>query len=412
MADERLPNRMLFPVLGIAINLCLGNLYSWSVFRIPLQKAYGWSAFEATVPFAISIGAFAVAMVIAGRWQDKAGPKVVGITGGILLGGGFLLTSFLGNTLTGLYLTFGVVVGLGIGFAYVTPLATTIKWWPDKRGLMTGLVVMGFGAGAIIGGIGGPLMVNAMGVLPTFAVFGVVFGAVVTFSCALLKNPPPGYKPAGWSPPAPAPGAKAVKYDYSPGEMVATMPFWMLWIGYVISAGVGLIVISQASPIGQEVAKLTPVVAGGALTILAVFNGLGRPGFGYISDAIGRKNAWMAIFAMHLISLLFILPNATSFGTYVVGLCLVGFAFGGTLALMPAFTADYFGTKGLGINYGWLFSAYGVAGLVLTLFAARVRAVAGSWNTVFWYLVIACAVGLVSAAVVKAPAPREVEAKA
>jgi len=412
MADERLPNRMLFPVLGIAINLCLGNLYSWSVFRIPLQKAYGWSAFEATVPFAISIGAFAVAMVIAGRWQDKAGPKVVGITGGILLGGGFLLTSFFGNTLTGLYLTFGVIVGLGIGFAYVTPLATTIKWWPDKRGLMTGLVVMGFGAGAIIGGIGGPLMVNAMGVLSTFAVFGVVFGAVVTFSCALLKNPPPGYKPAGWSPPAPAPGAKAVKYDYSPGEMVATMPFWLLWIGYVISAGVGLIVISQASPIGQEVAKLTPVVAGGALTILAVFNGLGRPGFGWISDTIGRKNAWMSIFAMHLISLLFILPNATSFGTYVVGLCLVGFAFGGTLALMPAFTADYFGTKGLGINYGWLFSAYGVAGLALTLFAARVRAVAGSWNSVFWYLVIACAIGLVSAAVVKAPAPKEVEAKA
>ena len=412
MADERLPNRMKFPVLGIAINLCLGNLYAWSVFRITLQKAYGWSAFEATVPFAISIGAFAVAMVIAGRWQDKAGPRTVGITGGILLGAGFLLTSFLGNTLTGLYITFGVIVGLGIGFAYVTPLATTIKWWPDKRGLMTGLVVMGFGAGAIIGGIGGPLMVNTMGVLGTFLVFGIVFGVLVAGCGSMLKNPPAGYKPAGWSPPAPAPGAKVVKYDYSPGEMVATMPFWMLWIGYLISAGVGLIVISQASPIGQEVAKLTPVVAGGALTILAVFNGLGRPGFGYISDAIGRKNAWMAIFAMHLISLLFILPNATTFGTYVVGLCVVGFAFGGTLALMPAFTADYFGTKGLGINYGWLFSAYGVAGLVLTLFAARVRAVAGSWNTVFWYLVIACVIGLVSAFLVKAPAPREVEAKA
>jgi OFA family oxalate/formate antiporter-like MFS transporter len=277
---------------------------------------------------------------------------------------------------------------------------------------MTGLVVMGFGAGAIIGGIGGPLMVNAMGVLPTFAVFGVVFGGVVTISCAMLKNPPAGYKPAGWTPPAPAPGAKVVKYDYSPGEMAGTAAFWLLWIGYLISAGVGLIVISQASPIGQEVAKLTPLVAGGALTLLAVFNGLGRPGFGAISDAIGRKNAWVLVFAMHLVSLVLILPNATTFAMYALGVCVVGFAFGGTLALMPAFTADYFGTKGLGINYGWLFSAYGVAGLTLTLVAAQVRAAAGSWNTAFWYLAGLCVLGLLTALMVKAPAPKEAEAKA
>jgi OFA family oxalate/formate antiporter-like MFS transporter len=410
--EERLPNRMLFPVLGILMNLCMGNLYAWSVFRNPLMKAYGWSAFEATVPFAISIGAFAVAMVIAGRWQDKAGPRTVAMTGGILLGAGFILTSFLGSTLMGLYITFGVIVGMGIGFAYVTPIAVTVKWWPDKRGLMTGLVVMGFGAGAIFGGIGGPILVGQVGILNTFLIFGIAFGAIVTVCGSMLKNPPAGYRPAGWSPPAPAPGAKVVKYDYTPGEMVGTGAFWMLWIGYLISAGVGLIIISQASPIGQEVASLTPLVAGGALTMLAVFNGLGRPGFGWISDAIGRKNAWMAIFAMHLVSLLFILPNATTFAMYALGVCVVGFAFGGTLALMPAFTADYFGTKGLGINYGWLFSAYGVAGLVLTLFAARVRTVAGSWSTVFWYLVIACAIGFVSAVLVKAPAPREVPVKA
>jgi OFA family oxalate/formate antiporter-like MFS transporter len=410
--EERLPNRMLFPVLGILMNLCMGNLYAWSVFRNPLMKAYGWSAFEATVPFAISIGAFAVAMVIAGRWQDKAGPRTVAMTGGILLGAGFILTSFLGSTLMGLYITFGVIVGMGIGFAYVTPIAVTVKWWPDKRGLMTGLVVMGFGAGAIFGGLGGPILVGQVGILNTFLIFGIAFGAIVTVCGSMLKNPPAGYRPAGWSPPAPAPGAKVVKYDYTPGEMVGTGAFWMLWIGYLISAGVGLIIISQASPIGQEVASLTPLVAGGALTMLAVFNGLGRPGFGWISDAIGRKNAWMAIFAMHLVSLLFILPNATTFAMYALGVCVVGFAFGGTLALMPAFTADYFGTKGLGINYGWLFSAYGVAGLVLTLFAARVRTVAGSWSTVFWYLVIACAIGFVSAVLVKAPAPREVPVKA
>jgi OFA family oxalate/formate antiporter-like MFS transporter len=412
MADERLPNRMLFPILGILMNLCMGNLYAWSVFRIPLQKAYGWSAFDATVPFALSIVFFAVAMVIAGRMQDKLGPRTVGMVGGILVGAGFVLSAMIGNTLTGLYLSFGVVAGLGIGAAYVTPLTTTIKWWPDKRGLMTGLVVLGFGAGAIIGGIGGPLLIANVGVLTTFLIFGIVFGAVITFCAALLRNPPPGYRPAGWSPPAPAPGAKVVKADFTPGEMVATLPFWLLWIVYLIAAGVGLIVISQASPIGQEIAGLTPVVAGGALVMLAVFNGLGRPGFGAISDAIGRKNSMALVFAMYIVSLLFILPNATSFATYAFGVCVVGFAFGGTLALMPAFTADFFGTKNLGINYGWLFSAYGVAGGVLSLFAIQVRVQTGAWTSAFWYLTIACAAGLALTLILKAPAPKDAEAKA
>jgi len=412
MADERLPNRILFPILGILMNLCMGNLYAWSVFRIPLQKLYGWSAFEATVPFALSIAFFSVGLIFAGRWQDKVGPRTVAMVGGILVGIGFLLSGPMGSTLTGLYIAFGVIAGLGLGAAYVTPLAVTIKWWPDRRGLMTGLVVMGFGAGAIIGGIGGPLLIGSVGVATTFVIFGIIFGGVITFCGALLRNPPPGYKPAGWSPPAPAPGAKVAKADFTLGEMVATLPFYLLWTEYLISAGVGLIVISQASPIGQEVAGLTPVVAGGALTLLAVFNGLGRPGFGAISDAIGRKNAMALIFAMHIVSLLFILPNATTFTMYALGVCLVGFAFGGTLALMPAFTADFFGTKNLGINYGGLFTAYGVAGGVLSLFAIQVRVATGAWTTAFWYLTIACVVGLALTFITRAPAPKEAEAKA
>ena len=412
MAEERLPNRVLFPILGTLMNLCMGNLYSWSVFRIPLQKLYGWSAFEATVPFALSIAFFSVGLIIAGRIQDRIGPRTVAMVGGILVGVGFLLSGPMGSTLTGLYIAFGVIAGLGLGAAYVTPLAVTIKWWPDKRGLMTGIVVMGFGAGAIIGGIGGPILIGSVGVSTTFVIFGIIFGGVITACGAMLRNPPPGYKPAGWSPPAPAPGVKVAKVDFTVGEMVATLPFYLLWIMYFISAGVGLIVISQASPIGQEIAGLTPVVAGGALTMLAVFNGLGRPGFGWISDAIGRKNAMALIFAMHLVSLLFILPNATTFATYALGVCLVGFAFGGTLALMPAFTSDFFGTKNLGINYGAVFTAYGAAGGVLSLFAIQVRVAAGDWKTAFWYLVIACVLGLALTFITRAPAPKEAEAKA
>jgi OFA family oxalate/formate antiporter-like MFS transporter len=328
------------------------------------------------------------------------------------VGAGFILSGIIGSTLTGLYIAFGVIAGLGLGAAYVTPIAATVKWWPDKRGLMTGLVVMGFGAGAIIGGIGGPILIGQVGVLTTFMIFGVIFGAVITFCGALLRNPPAGYRPAGWTPPAPAPGAKVAKADFTAGEMVGTLPFWLLWIEYLVSAGVGLIIISQASPIGQEVAGLTPVVAGGALTMLAVFNGLGRPGFGWISDVIGRARGMTLIFAMHLVALLFILPNATTFATYALGVCVVGFAFGGTLALMPAFTADFYGTKNLGVNYGYLFSAYGVAGGVLSLFAIQVRVATGAWTSAFWYLAIASALGLALTFITRAPAPKEAEAKA
>ena len=143
MAEEKQANRIIYPVLGILMNLCMGNLYAWSVFRNPLMKQFGWTAAEATVPFQLSIVFFGVAMVLAGRWQDKAGPRTVAMWGGILVGAGFVLSSFLGSTLTGLYISFGVIAGIGIGCAYVTPIATTVKWWPDKRGLMTGLVALG-----------------------------------------------------------------------------------------------------------------------------------------------------------------------------------------------------------------------------------------------------------------------------
>lgn len=405
--EERQANRGIYPVLGILINLCLGNLYAWSVFRKPLQAAYGWTAAEATLPFQISIAFFAIALVFAGRWQDKVGPRVVGMTGGILFGVGFVMASFMGNTLMGLYISYGVVTGVAMGCAYVTPLAVTIKWWPDKRGLMTGLVVMGFGAGAIFGGIGGPILVDKVGVLTTFLIFGIVFGAVVTGSAMLLKNPPAGYKPAGWNPPAPAAGVAVVKADYTTGEMVGTIQFWCLWLCYFIGSAVGLTLISQASPIGQEMAGLTPVVAGGAVVFLSIFNGLGRPGFGAISDMVGRRNAVLLDFVILIVAMLFVLPNATSFGMYALGVCMVGFGFGGFLALMPAFTADFFGTKNLGFNYGAVFSAWGAAGVFGPMLGLKVKAATGAWMQAFYIYAGLCVLGILLMLITKAPTKTE-----
>jgi OFA family oxalate/formate antiporter-like MFS transporter len=203
--------------------LCIGNVYAWSVFRKPLQEAYGWTAAQATVPFQLSIAVFSIAMIFAGRWQDRSGPRPIAMVGGLLIGAGFVLSGILGSTLLGLTVAFGVVAGCGMGGAYVTPLATTIKWWPDRRGLMTGLVVMGMGAGSIIGGIGGPLLIQRVGVLQTFLIFGVVFGAVITACGAFLRVPPSGYGLAGTPKAEAARQAGSARRDFSPAEMMKTV---------------------------------------------------------------------------------------------------------------------------------------------------------------------------------------------
>jgi len=407
MAEERLPNRWMFVVWAIIMQLCLGNLYTWSIFRTPLMKAYGWTIQQATLPFTLSVVFFAVGMVVAGRWQDKAGPRKVAITGGIILGAGFLLASQIGNTLGGIYISYGVLGGLGVGFAYVTPIAVCVKWFPDMRGFITGLAVLGFGAGSMIGAPVGTRLIGTVGPLTTYAIFGVVFGVLTALAGAMLRNPPPGYKPAGWNPPAPAAGVKAKKDDYAPSEMAGTVQFYLLWFIYLFGAGVGLMAISQAVPMGVELAKLTPVVAAGALGIMAIFNGLGRPAFGGISDKIGRSNATMLAFAVYIVALLGVLRGADTFAMYTLGISLVGFAYGGYLALMPSYTADYFGTKNLGLNYGLVFSAWGAAGVLGPIIGAQVRATTGSFVGAFWILSALCVAGIILALITKAPAPKE-----
>ena len=410
MAEERLPNRWIFVGAAIVMQLCLGNLYTWSIFRSPLMKLNNWTITEATVPFTLSIFFFAAAMIGAGRWQDKVGPRTVAMTGGVLLGIGFLLASQFGNTLMGLYVAYGLIAGAGVGFAYVTPIACLIKWFPDMRGLMTGMAVLGFGAGSMIGAPVGTALIEQMGVYGTFATFGVAFGLLVVLSGAMLRNPPAGYRPAGWTPPAPAPGVKVVKYDYAPSEIMKTPQFYLLWFTFLMWASIGLMAISQAVPLGVELAQLTPAVAAGALGTMAIFNGLGRPAFGWVSDKVGRNYAAVIAFALYIVAMLAVLRNATTFAPFVIGLSIVGFCYGGEFAVMPAFTADYFGTKNVGVNYGLVFTAWGIAGILGPIIGAQVRAAYGTFLPAFWILSGLGVLGLISVLLTKAPAPREVTA--
>ncbi len=402
MAEEKLTNRWLMVAAALVLQLCLGVLYAWSVFVAPLKAQFGFSVKEASYPYMASLFFFAVGMIFAGRWQDKAGPRKVAIFGGLLLGAGAILSGVLHQTVGGLIFAYGILGGLGVGFAYVTPIATCIKWFPDMRGTITGLAVFGFGAGTLVFG---PLinkLIASSGLATTFYILGVVFIVCVCGAGSMFKVPPAGYKPAGWNPPAAA-AATVTKTDWTPNEMVGNSQFWLLWIIYFFGAAAGLMIIGQAVPIGLEVAKLDPKVAAGGLGIMALLNGLGRLAHGSISDKLGRTKTVILMFVEYIIAFVLILPNSDTFLKWLVGICIVGFAYGGYLALMPSITADYFGTKSLGTNYGYLFTAWGCAGLGGPFMIAAIKAQTGAFTNAMYAITVACVLGIVLTFVSRKP---------
>jgi len=402
MADEKLTNRWLMVAAALVLQLCLGVLYAWSVFRAPLMKQFGWTVKEAGYPLMASFFFFAVGMIVAGRWQDKAGPRKVAIFGGILLAAGCFLAGAIGQTVGGMVFAYGILGGLGVGFAYVTPIATCIKWFPDMRGTITGLAVFGFGAGTLVFG---PLinkLIGSIGLSQTFYAVGAIMLVCVCGAGSFFKVPPAGYKPAGWNPPTPS-ATTATKADWAPNEIIGNAQFYVLWVIYFFGAAAGLMIIGQAVPIGLELAKLDRAVAAGGLGTMALLNGLGRLVHGSISDKIGRKNTVILCFCEYLVAFLLLLPNADTFTKWLVGICIVGFSYGGYLAVMPSITADYFGTKSLGANYGYLFTAWGVAGVCGPFMIDAIKTSTGAFTNAMYYISAACVAGIVLVFISKKP---------
>jgi OFA family oxalate/formate antiporter-like MFS transporter len=290
-------NRVRYAAAAIFMQVLLGVIYSWSIFRGPLAQLHGWSKAETIAPYRYSILAFAAGMILAGFWQDRKGPRVVASFGGFLLGTGCLLAALIGDTVNGLIISYGLVAGFGVGFAYVTPIAMCIKWFPDKRGMIVGLAVMGFGVGPLLFG---PLLEALFGKDPTklaetiprtFMILAGMFYVGVIGAAQLYKVPPPGWKPAGWTPSA----KNIANIDIPSKLMLGTWQFYALWLVYFLGTSVGLTAIGEASPQLQEMAKTSALMtAGAALGIMSIFNGLGRLAWGSVSDRFGRKLACCA----------------------------------------------------------------------------------------------------------------------
>jgi OFA family oxalate/formate antiporter-like MFS transporter len=399
------------------MQVCLGIIYAWSVFRGPLEAHYGWSKTESIAPYRWSILFFTLAMIVAGFWQDRKGPRLVGSVGGILLGAGCLLAVFVGDTPMGLNIAYGVVAGLGVGFAYVTPIATCVKWFPDKRGFVVGLAVMGFGIGSLVFA---PLLEALLGKDPaqyavtlprTFLILSAIFFVFVTGCAQMYKVPPPGWKPEGWTPPAAVPG---VRTDLTTAEMLRTWQFWVLWLIYFLGSSIGLTAIGESAPLVKELAGSAAVMTGGvALGVMSLFNGVGRLAWGAASDRIGKQKVVYAMFALSALTCALLLPGTADFWRVLAGICIVGFCYGGYLALMPSLAAEYYGSKFIGANYGMLFTAWGAAGFTIPRYIAAILeekkkagAVADGYNQMFYTLAALAAAGLLINFFLRKPEPR------
>jgi OFA family oxalate/formate antiporter-like MFS transporter len=394
MAGVRLETqRWLIAGAAVVMQLCLGTVYAWSVFKKPLMTAHGWSETGTQAAFMILMAVVGTSAVFGGTLVDKKGPRFVATLGGILFGVGTLLTGVADKigSLWLLYLAYGVIAGVGNGFGYVTPIATLIRWFPDKRGLVTGLAVMGFGAGAFFMGQIAPSMVISMGVANTYFVWGIIFLILVTGAAQLYKNPPKGWLPAGYKP-GEAKGKSAA--DSVPFNVaIKTRQWWTLWAMLFLNVSAGIGLISQLSPMAQDILKSTiqgqptpeqlkaiAISAGTVLAIASIFNGLGRLIWSWTSDAIGRK-AVFAIMFMSQAVLYMLLPSITNLTLFAILSCYLLACYGGGFATMPAFVADTFGPAYIGRIYGTMLTAWGCAGIAGPLVFAWVKQATQNYET-------------------------------
>ena len=394
-------NRWGIALAGIVLQVVLGSVYAWSVFRIPLTRQFHWSISEVTLTFTISILVLGFAAFFGGLWLAKAGPRTVAVTGAFLYGLGTLLASFSAHGLTVLYLSYGLVGGIGLGFAYIVPVAVLVKWFPDRRGFITGVAVGGFGAGALITAPVATRLIASVGVLQTFAYLGIAYMILGVLAALFMRNPEPGYVPAGWTPSA-ALNSQRSKRNYTLGEALRTWQWWALWAMLFLNTTAGISLISQESPVFQELAKVAVVTAAGMVGIVSIGNAVGRVFWAWISDLLNRRVTFILLFLLQAI-LFWLLPGIGTAGMLTLVAFLILMCYGGGFGTMPAFAADYFGSANVGSIYGLMLTAWGAASAFGPLLVAHLRQATGNYRSSFHILAAVVLVSLLVPLIVKAP---------
>lgn len=371
-------SRWRIAVAGVCVQMALGAAYAWSVFRIPLSKEFGWTISQVTLTFTISWFFLGCAAVLGGLWLDRSSPRLVAMTAGFLWGSGVFLASFSANRLWWLYLTYGAIGGTGLGMGYIVPVAVLVKWFPERRGLIAGIAVCGFGAGSLISAPVAIRLIERVGVLSTFAYLGIAYAIVAITAGSFMHNPPEGWQPEGWIPTVLQVSQRSER-DFTLGEAIARWQWWALCLLMSINTMAGLSIVSQAAPIFQEMGKASALTAAGLVGIISIGNGLGRVYWAWISDLTTRKTAFFLMFlveailfwAYHSISSITILGIVT----FILVMC-----YGGGYGITPAFAADYFGPRHVGSIFGLMMLPWAFASAFGPSLFAYLRQVTGSYT--------------------------------
>ena len=352
-------NRWGIALAGFLMQVALGAVYAWSVFRNPLTKQFGWSIAQVTWTFTICISVVGIAAFFSGLWLNKKGPRVVAFTAAFLYGLGVFLASFSAHKLWWLYISYGVIGGIGLGFGYIVPIAVLVKWFPDRRGLITGIAVGGFGAGALVTAPLAQHLIQTVGVLQTFAYLGIAYFIVILAAGFFMRNPPAGWVPSGWTPSA-TQTAQRASADYTFGSALSSWQWWALWVLLFLNTTAGISIISQEAPLFQKLTGASAVVAAGMVGIVSIGNSVGRIFWASVSDVITRRWTFAVMYVFQF-GLLWLLPSLSSVAIITVVSFVILMCYGGGFGTMPAFAADYFGSKNIGPIYGLMLTAWGCA---------------------------------------------------
>lgn len=346
--------RLIILFGAILMQICIGAIYSWTLFNEAFHAEFQWEISDILITYSLTIFVFALTTIFSGRLLDKFGAKIIGTIGGILYGGGVMLTSR-ADTLPELYLFYGVIAGIGVGFVYVCPLTTCIKWFPNNKGLVTGIVIGAFGIGSLVfkGIIESSIL--SYGISDTFFRLGIIYLVLSITGARLLKEPKICKK------------TEAIKNRdkkiYTVRSMVKTSNFYLIWFSYFFACIGGLLIIGAAMEIGLELAHISPHQAAGSVAIIAIFNASGRLFWGMISDHIGSKKSAISMFIFTALALFILSFIPLSQALFYILIAVITFCFGGFLVIYPTITSEYFGITNLGRNYGVVYQAYGIAAL-------------------------------------------------
>ena len=385
--------RWVLVVLGFWMTFCHGAIYAFSVFRKPLEGIWGISATESLLPFLVFLGCFAFGMAATGGLLERRGPRKIGILGGVFTGIGWILAGLSPN-ISILTFMYGVIGGAGVGMSYNSAISIGAKWFPDKRGLAIGFILVGIGIAAMFVAPVMKALIAVRGPFWTFTATGVVFLVVLILLASPLRHPPFGWLPQGWTPPIQT--RQTIELDRA--EAIRTGTYYVIWVCFMIGSGTGLMAIGIAAPYGKEVALVSPAVAALGVSALAAFNGVGRPVFGWITDRLSPRLAAVTAYALvFTTSAALVLGGEGNVVLYFIAFSILGLCMGGWLAIAPTTTAKFFGTKYFGRIYGPMFTAFGVGAIMANLMAGMIRDKTGSYIPVFYPVMAMVAFGAILA---------------